>query len=226
MANDAYNPGMPISFSIPLDIKAIDVMFWMRPFTVDTLNSRYRINYPYATLYIQKVVDYNARKAMDPAKAAALSFAVNQDMLESVKDMFREAMSWFSEENLSILYGKNDDGLLLFNSEYQKLNAIAVNEYGNTKTALKITPTVVEIGNGVTAPGVVFYINLMENAILLREYELRRLGEFILDFNFIPYTQFAMQCFQYSLSTGSLLSREQVQKRLDSQRQYNTNFRY
>ena len=226
MANDTFNPGMPITFSIPVDIKAIDVMFWMRPFTVDTLNSRYRINYPYATLYIQKNVDYRTRQVMDPAKAAALSFAINPDILENVKDMFREAMSWFSEENLSLLYGKNDDGLLLFNSEYQKLNAICVNEYGRTKTALKITPTVIEIGNGVTAPGVIFYINMMENGVPLRVHELKRLGNFILDFNFIPYTNFAMQCFQYSLATGSLLSREQVQKRLDAQRNYNTNFMY
>ena len=75
-------------------------------------------------------------------------------------------------------------------------------------------------------PGVIFYINMAANGIILQEYQLKRLGKFILDFNFIPYTQFAMQCFQHSLVTGSILSREQVQQRLDAQRQYNTNFRF
>lgn len=226
MTDNSFNPGMPLTFTIPLDIKGLELTFWMRPFTTDTLNTRYRINYPMSTLYLQKSVEYKERQAMDPGTVASLSFSITPDILDSVKDMFREALSWFTEQNLSLLYGKNDDGVLLFNSEYQKLNAICVNEYGRAKSALKIVPTVIEIGNNVMAPGAIFYINMVANGIILRDYELIRLGNFILDFNFIPYTQFAMECFQYSLATGSLLSREQVQKRLDSQRQYNTNFRY
>ena len=218
--------GMPLSFSIPLDIPNIDVMFWMRQFTTDTMNTRYKINYPFTTLYIQKVVQYKDRQLMDPNTQSMLSFSITPNILDDVKDMFKEVLSWFTVENKNILYGKNDEGLLMFNSDYQKLNAICVNEYGKVKTAMKIVPTVVEIGNQVMEPGVVFYINSTDNGIILREYQIKRLCRFIIDFNFIPYTQFAMQCFQHCLITGSILTREQVQQRLDAQRQYNTNFRF
>lgn len=220
------DPGMPLSFTIPLELPNVDVIFWMRQFTTDTMNSRYRINYPVSTLYLQRVVSYNDRQAMDQAAQAALSFSITQYNLDDVKDMFREVLSWFTEENKNLLYGRNDDGVLLFNSDYQKLNAMYVNEFAKVKTALKVVPTVIEVGNNVMEPGVVFYINKVENGIILQEYQIKRLCRFILDFNFIPYTQFAMQCFQYSLATGAVLSREQVQQRLDAQRQYNTNFRF
>ena len=220
------DPGMPISFSVPLDIPNIDVMFWMRQFTTDTMNTRYRINYPFTSLYIQKVVQYKDRQTMDPNVQSMLSFAITQYILDDVKEMFKEVLSWFTDENKKILYGRNDEGMLMFNSDYQKLNAICVNEYGKVKSALKIVPTVVEIGNQVMEPGVIFYINLTDNGVVLREYQIKRLCRFIIDFNFIPYTQFAMQCFQHSLVTGSILTREQVQQRLDAQRQYNTNFRF
>ena len=220
------DPGMPISFNIPLELPNIEVTFWMRQFTTDTLNTRYKINYPFSALYIQKIVKYSERQTLDPDAQAALSFCITQHILEDVKDMFREALSWFTEDNKKILYGRNDDGVLMFNSEYQKLNAICVNEYGKSKTALKIVQTVIEVGQNVMVPGVIFYINMSTNGIILQEYQLKRLCKFILDFNFIPYTQFAMQCFQHSLVTGSILTREQVQQRLDAQRQYNTNFKY
>lgn len=219
-------PGMPITFTIPLELPNIELTFWMRQFTTDTMNTRYRINYPYASLYIQKVVPYADRQAMDPATQDALSFCINDNILVDVKEMFREVLTWFEEKNKEILYGRNDAGLLMFNTDYQKLCAIYVNEFSRVKTALKIVPTVVEVGNQVYEPGVVFYINLAENGIVLREYQIKRLCRFILDFNFIPYTQFAMNCFQHSIVTGSLLSREQVQQRLEMQRQYNTNFKY
>lgn len=220
------DPGMPLSFTIPLEIPSIEVMFWMRQFTTDTLNTRFRINYPFTVLYIQRVVQYKDRQMMDKNGQSMLSFCITQNILDEVKDMFKEVKSWFTEENKKILYGRNDEGVLMFNSDYQKLNAICVNEFGKVKTALKVVPTVVEVGNQVMEPGVILYINLAENGILLREYQIKRLCQFILDFNFIPYTQFAMQCFQHSLVTGSILSREQVQQRLDAQRQYNTNFRF
>ena len=138
----SQNTGMPLTFNIPLELPNIDVIFWMRQFTTDTMNKRYRINYPMSTLYLQRVVNYNDRQAMEPSKQASLSFSVTQYNLDSVKEMFREVLSWFEDSNKEILYGRNDDGMLMFNSEYQKLNAICVNEYSGVKTALKVIPTV------------------------------------------------------------------------------------
>ena len=114
----------------------------------------------------------------------------------------------------------------MFNSDYNKLGALYVDEFSRVKTALKIVPTVVEVGIGVMVPGVVFYINQMDNGVILKYNEFKRFANFILRFNFIPYIQFAMQCFQHSIITGSLLTREQVQQRYEAQKKYNSNFNY
>lgn len=217
---------MPITFNIPLDIPNIELTFWLRQFTTDTMAKRYKINYPSATLYIQKSVSYLVRQEMDPHTVASLSFAISEYNIDGIKDMFSEVASWFTSENKDLLYGVNNGGIIMFNSDFERLNAMYVNEYNGVKTVLKVVPTVVEIGAQSMEPGVVFYINNKENVILLREYQIKRLCKFIERFNFMTYTQFAMQCFQYSLITGNLLSREEMQKRLDAQRKYNSNFNY
>ena len=112
------NGSMPITFNIPLDLPNIDLTFWLRQFTTDTLGKRYKINYPYASLYIQKVVPYSDRQQMDPNKASMLSFTVSEYNLDNVKEMFSEVLSWFTSENKKMLYGKNDNGILMFNSDY------------------------------------------------------------------------------------------------------------
>ncbi len=221
-----FNTGFPISFNIPLNISNLDILFWMRPFTTDTLNKRYRINYPYSILYLQKVIPYSERQSMDPGSANSLSFTITPNNLNDVKETFKEAKSWFNEENVKVLYGVSDSGALMFNSEYSKLNAIYVNEFGSSKSVIKIVPTVIEVGNEVMKPGAVLYINLLANAIVLRDYELIRLANFINEFNFITYNQFALQCFDHCLLTGNILSREQIEQRLNYQKQYNTNIKY
>lgn len=217
---------LPLTINIPINVPKLEAIFWMRQFTIDTMMKRYQINYPSATLYLQKSTTYDERKNIDPNAAALLSFAITEYNIDEVKDIFSQALNWFTDENVKLLYGKNDDGVLMFNSEYSKLGALYVDEYSRVKTALKIVPTVVEVGIGVMVPGVVFYINQMDNGIIFKYSEFKRLANFILRFNFIPYIQFAMQCFQYSITTGSLLTREQVQQRYEAQKQYNTNFRY
>ena len=216
---------MPLTFTIPLELPNIELIFWMRPFTVDTLKSKYRINYPYTALYLQKILSYNEFASKSPDDKSH-QFVITKENLEDVKDTFKEVSSWFTEENKQILYGRTDDGILMFNSDYQKLAALCVNEYSQVRSAIKIVPTVIEVGYRVYEPGVVLYISSDQNGFLLREYQIKRLCKFIIDFNFIPYSQFAMQCFQYCLTTGSILSREQVQQRLNAQKQYNTNFRF
>ena len=218
--------GMPITIHIPLDLPELDVIFWLRQFTTDTLKTRYRVNYPFATLYLSKTVPYINRQAMDQSAKDSLSFPITENILEDVKEMFQEVLIWFTKENKELLYGTNDNGLLMFNSEYNKLNALYVNEYSSVKTAIKVVPTIVEIGNQVMEPGVVMYINREANGIIYREYQIKRLCRFILNFNFIPYTQFALNCFHHCEATGAILTREEIQKRLEYQKQYNTNFMY
>ena len=217
---------LPINIKIPLNLDSINVTFVMNHFTTDTHMKRYQINYPDAKLYIQKVTPYNDWQAMDKTTRLLTSFTVSEDNLEGVKEIFEEAMSWFNSKNIDVLYGKNDDGMLMFNSDYSSLGAVFVNEAYSIKTALKLVPTVIEVGMNVMEPGVVLYINQMENAIILKVKELKKLANFILNFNFIPYIQFAMQCFHHSMITGSILTVEQVQDKLRSQKQYDTNFKF
>ena len=220
------NIGMPITFSIPLEIPELDIIFWLRHFSTETLNTRYKLGYPYATLYLQKIVSYNDRAIMDADSKSALSFPITEYNIYDVKDMFTDILNWYSDDGKQLLYGRTDDGMLMFNSEYSKLNASFVNVYGKVKTVIKAVPTVVEIGNQVMEPGAVLYINRKANSIVLRENQIKKLCRFILDFNFIAYTNFALECFNHCMITGTLISREEVQRRLESQRQYNTNFRY
>ena len=217
---------LPLTLNIPLNVPKLDAMFWMRQFTTDTMMKRYQINYPSATLYLQKTTTYDERKNLDSSSLSMMSFAITEYNLDGVKDVFKEATSWFTDENINILYGKNDEGLLMFNSDYSKLGALYVDEFSRVKTALKIVPTVVEVGVGVMVPGVVLYINQLENGVILKYQEFKRLANFILRFNFIPYMQFAMECFHHSIITGSLLTREQVQQRYEAQKQYNSNFNF
>ena len=226
MSGPFYTPGYPLTLTIPLGMKELEFTYWMRPFTIETMKKTYRVNHPYSTLYIKKKVDYKAREVMDPTALASLSFSVNSYNLESVKNIFREVLTWFEDENKNLLYGRNDSGTLIFNSDYQKLNALHSDVFSGVRTALQIVPTVVEIGQGVMEPGVVFYINQKANAIVLREYEIRRIANFMLNFSFIAYDQFLLSCFNYCRETGAILTYEQVQQRFEAQRQYDTNLRY
>lgn len=166
---------------------------------------RYRINNPSATLYLQRVVDYNRRQSMDPDSLRALSFAITPVNLPIVKDKLQEVLDWFEPENLELLYGKTDDGTLVFNSEYKSVKMIYSNEFSGVRTAIKAVPTLAEYGNQQYAPGVAFYINRQENGIVLRDYQYQQLARFIIDFDFIQWMTFAMNCYQHAITIGNLI---------------------
>lgn len=214
-----------MSLSIPTDIKELELIYWLRPYTVDVLNTRFRINPPGSSLYIQKVVSYQARKAMNPDDAKLLSFMVSPSNLQDVKDAFEKVDSWFTEESLKELYGVNDEGNLMFNMEYRDLKALCVDENGAVKTALKIVPAPVEIGNEKLEPGAILFINRQANAIILRTRQIRRLARFFLDFSFIAYDQYVMACFQYALANKNIISQKEAQQIARDQSSYNPNFK-
>lgn len=213
----------PITVQIPINIPDLSVTFWLRNFSIDTLAKSYKMTYPYAALYLQKVTSYKQRMSMDPTSAKALAFAITEYNLYDVQEMFRDAANWFTPENLDVLYGKNDNGMLVFNNEYNKLNAMYVSEFANVRTAIKIAPTVIEVGQEKYEPGVIMYINKQENYTLLKKSTFLRFCDFIEKFNFQTYMSFILTCFQYCLSTNSIFSQEEVQKRYNMMRQYNTN---
>lgn len=166
---------------------------------------RYRINNPSATLYLQRVVDYNKRQAMDPDTLKSLSFAITPMNLPSVKEKMQEVLNWFEPENLELLYGKTDDGMLVFNSEYKSIKMLYSNEFAGVRTAIKAVPTLTEVANQKYEPGVVFYINRQDNGIVLRFYQFQQLARFIIDFDFIQWMMFAMSCYQHASTTGNII---------------------
>ena len=214
-----------MSLAIPTDIKELELIYWLRPYTVDVLNTRYRINPPGSTLYLQKVVPYQTKKAMNPDEAKLLSYAITPTNLSDVKDMFEKVASWFTDESLKELYGLNDEGGLMFNMEYKDLKAICVDETSAVKTALKIVPAPVEIGNEKLEPGVVLFVNRQANAIVLRMHQIKRLCRFIHDFSFLAYDQYAMTCFQYALANQNVITQRDANQIANNQASFNTNFK-
>lgn len=218
---------LPLTLPIPVGVPGIEFMLWIRQFEVETLAKRYKVGYPHATLYMQKVVDYNTRKSMNQASQRALSFAITQDNLESLQCFFYNALQWFGDKSIrEKLYVVNDEGTTVFNSEYSSIHEIVKSEFANSVMVLKAVPTVVEVGKNVNIPGLVLYINLKEHHILLDEIQFSKLCSFIVNFNFISYSIFAFECFKFSALTNSVLSQEEVEKRLNSRRRYDSNFRY
>ena len=215
----------PLTFTIPTDSKDLEFVYWMRPFTVDTLATRYRLNTPYSCLYMQKVISYQDRQNSDPSARKSLSFQITRKNLGDIQDAFAKVSDWFSEEGIKELYGVNDQGGLMFNMEYRDLKITIADEFAGTREALQIVPAPVEIGKGVLEPGVILFINRQENAIVLRKYQIVRLIRFIRDFSFVAYDQFAMTCFQYSLSLGNVLSQEEVNRIANNQKGANSNFK-
>ena len=223
MSQNPYS-NFPLTIPISFGIKEIDALYWMRSFTVDTLMKRYRLNKPYSVLYLQKTVAYRDMQAMDPSSKKALSFAVNEYNLDDVKDFFGEIYTWFLPDNVSQLYGENDDGLLVFNMDFKDLCAKVVDEYGMIKTALKCVPTTVEYAHEKYERGVVFFINRHANGVVLRQRQIVRMCKFFEKFDFMAWDQYAMGCFAYAAQLGRILSYEELKQQMDANRQYNSNF--
>lgn len=215
----------PLTFSISTDVRDLEFVFWMRPFSVEVMKTRYLLNRPFVTLFMQKVVPYQLRKDMSPADSSALSYNITEANLFDVQEMFSKVDTWFSEESIRELYGTNDRGMLMFNMDYKDLQATCVDENASVKKALRIVPAPVEVGKDIMEPGAVLFINRQENAIVLRTAQYKRLSNFIHQFSFPAYMQYAMTCFQYALANGNVVGREELQKITTDQILTNSNFK-
>ena len=202
----------PLTTNIDLHIKDISFTVWVKQPTVDTLQKKYRLNIPQATLYLQKTINSTNWSNMDELTRRSMSYPISPYNYYDIKKLFKDVKEWFEPDILKELYGTNDNGLLIFNSDYKNLNVIHIDEYSSVKTALKIVPTVVQVGQDVYKPGVVMYINKIANAVLLRDYEILRICNFIIDFNFNWWVNFSLDVFKYCEETNRILSYKEVQQ--------------
>lgn len=189
-----------------MDLKDLELIYWLRPFTVDVLKTRYRLNYPFRCLYLQKTVSYSIKQEMHPDDTKLLSFQVTENNLEEIKELFEKVGTWFTEDGIKELYGVNDDGLLMFNMEYKDLKASYANEFAGTRAALQVVPAPVEVAKDKLEPGVVIFINKKDNTVVLRTYQIKRLLKFFKHFDFMEYDKFAMQAFQYAHLNNAVIN--------------------
>ena len=59
----------------------------------------------------------------------------------------------------------------------------------------------------------------------MRESEILRFCDFILGFEFVTYANFVMSCVDYADKCGQLISYEEMLKRMQMNRSYDTNIR-
>lgn len=226
MSDIFYKPNYPLYMNIPLGINQLELTLYIKPNSVNTMKSYYQVGYPNCVLYLQKKISSQQRYQLSKEGRASLSFPITLSNIYYIKEKFKTILSWFNDENKRLLYGKNDDGTLLFNSEYSNLNILCVSEYGSIKTALKIVPTIVEVANGIMQPGAILYINRQEHSIILRENEIIRLASFILSFNHIMYTKFVFSCMNYANETGQLIPYDEIMRRMEMNHTYDPNFKF
>ena len=215
----------PLSLSIPTDIKNLELTFWMRHYTVETLAKRYRINPPNPQLFLNKFAPYREAEAMGPTFKEALSFAVNANNLEFIKDIFRKLRSWFDEASIKELYGVDDNGMLAFNMDYKDLKLTYAEDTQVGRKALQFVPAPIAVSQTKVEPGAVMYINRKENAITMTKSQVIRLCGFFENFNFTSYVQYVIALFSYAMYTGNLLSQKDIQEMSRNQRRIDSGFR-
>ena len=216
----------PLTHIIDLGIKDLQLVYYMRPFQVERQEKRIQILNPRGALYLQYNPDEPTKKLIGYEKLKEASFQITQTNIYEIKRVFSDALSWFEPENLENLFGMNDEGELIFNSEFNNLNSSYVEEYGSIRRAIQIMPVPLSSGYNKSEPGVILYITRKEFNIRMNEIKLRVLAGFLKDFSFIAYNQFLMGCYLYSLATGNVITEEQMQRRAMEEQIRNSNFKY
>ena len=203
---------LSLTMEIPNDIKDLSLIYWMRSFYVETHNTRLKLNHPYSTLYIQKDIPWNLRKDMPRDQQDSMSFMITRNNIVDIQEGFTNVQDWFSRESLKELYGRDDEGHLMFNMDYRDLKVLVADSSGRARKALEIVPAPIEVGQGVLEPGAVIFINNKENSIICRKPQILWLCQFIREFNFYHMDNYLFTAFQYSLVSGNVLSRDETLK--------------
>lgn len=215
----------PIYMTIPITINSLEFTLYIKPGIVNTMKSYYQVGFPLSVLYIQKKIPQYQKTQITKEMRNTLSFPITLSNIYDAKMKFKAVLSWYTDENKKLLYGVNNTGQVMFNSEYASLNALFVTEFGSIRTAMKIIPSVIEVAANIYEPGAILYINKQENSIRLREKEIIRLASFIINFDHTIYTNFAMSCMDFAHKTGNLFSYEEVQRRMEINKMYDNNLR-
>lgn len=215
-----------LSHDINLGIKDLKLTYWLRPFQVEELDKRYNVLNPRAALYIQYDPDEPTKKLIGFDNLREASFQVTENNIYEVKRVFSDALSWFEPENIEKLYGRNNEGELIFNSEFKNLNSSYVEEYGSVRKAIQIMPVPITTGYDSYEPGVILYLVRKEFNIRMNGKKLSLLANFVKDFNFVSYNQFMMGCLLYSITTGNFISNTEMKRRAQQEQMRNPNFRY
>ena len=95
---------------------------------------------------------------------------------------FNTIIDWFYDEKLKDLFLINENEELVFNSDYNHINAVLTKNKFETGV-LKAMPSVIMIENE-RYEGIYLYINKLDNIIMLTRDELEAIAQMIKNFNF------------------------------------------
>lgn len=195
-----YNGEIPTTVNIPLGLKNIDVVFYIKPYSV-TESKSITLTTPMAYLYLRLKTSSQA-EAYELGGYKSISYPITELNLRYVKNLFMEGLSWFSKELRDEIWTYNGADMI-FNEEYKNLSAVHIDEFNSIKTGLKLTPGIEENADGKYDRVVILAINTNGNRAILKEYEFERLSNFILEFDFVKYNMYIMDLVNYSYFSGS-----------------------
>ena len=140
------------------------------------------------------------------------SFKITIANRKRVLQVIKTALEWFEE--LTDLFVTAQNGVLYFNNDYNNLKSIYNHKYYETPQAIKIVPSAIEVGQGVMAEGVVFYMNKLENYLLLTKEELQELYDVLEEFDFASQTILTYKALEMSAMTNQMTSYQQWADRM------------
>lgn len=196
-----YNGNIPTTVNIPLGLKNLEVVFYIKPYTVSENAKSINVNIPMAYLYL-RLKTSSVTEVYELGGYKSISYPITDINLRYIKNLFMEGLSWFSKELRDEIWVYNGPEMM-FNIDYNDLSAVYVDEYNAIKTGLKIVPGIEELADGKYDRNIILSINTNKNRIYLKEYEYERLANFILKFDFVKYNNFIMNLVNYSYFSGS-----------------------
>lgn len=117
---------------------------------------------------------------------------------------FNNIIDWFYDDKLKDLFliDKNDE--LVFNADYNHINAIISKNKFETGT-MKAMPSIV-IVEGERYEGIYLYINRLDNMIMLTKDEVESISQLIKNFNFLSEAASLLTIIDYTEKSKTVIT--------------------
>lgn len=118
-----------------------------------------------------------------------------------IRKVFAKAYSWFCDPNMKDLFMRvsEDDNSIIFNSKYAGLEST----FKSQTQVLKIVPASI-YDNSISQEGVIMYVNLNENSVLLTISELKLLASTFESIDFMSEFNLLISGFRLALDVENI----------------------